>query len=132
MFDEIQTRLREQFGSDSYTTSEFKDNRRIHVKADRVHHFLTYLKEVLGFDMLFELTAADYLKYPTARDRFGVIYGIMNTTTGERLFTRRSSTNRTSMSRRSSFFGAERIGWSAKSTTCTASASSDIPICAAS
>ena len=86
MFDEIQTRLREQFGSDSYTTSEFKDNRRIHVKADRVHHFLTYLKEVLGFDMLFELTAADYLKYPTARDRFGVIYGIMNTTTGERLF----------------------------------------------
>jgi hypothetical protein len=39
-FDEIQTRLREQFGSDSYQTSEFRDNRRILVKPERVHAFL--------------------------------------------------------------------------------------------
>ena len=35
--------------------------------------------------MLAELTAADYLKYPDARDRFGVIYVLTNIATGERL-----------------------------------------------
>src|SRR6266404_5489589 len=85
-FDDITTRLREQFGSDSFTTSEFRDNRRVHVKADRTHAFLAYLKDVLGFDMLFEMTAADYLKYPNARDRFGLIYGLLSIATGERLF----------------------------------------------
>src|SRR5436190_1245691 len=85
-FEDITTRLREQFGSDSFTTSEFKDNRRLHVKADRCHGVLAYLKDVLGFDMLFELTAADYLKYPNARDRYGIVYGVLNTTSGERLF----------------------------------------------
>ncbi len=85
-FDDITARLREQFGSDSFTTSEFRDNRRVHVKAERTHEFLAYLKDVLGFDMLFELTCADYLKYPDARDRFGLIYGVLNIATGERLF----------------------------------------------
>ena len=85
-FEDITTRLREQFGSDSFTTSEFRDNRRVHVKSDRLHSFLAYLKDVLGFDMLFELTCADYLKYPDARDRFGLIYGVLNLATGERVF----------------------------------------------
>ncbi len=78
--------LRQKFGPDSFTTSQFRDNRRIHVKPDLVFAFLKCLKEECGFDMLFELTAADYLKYPDARDRFGVVYGLVNTTTGERLF----------------------------------------------
>ena len=38
--------------------------------------------------MLAELTAADYLKYPNAIDRFGVVYGLLNLTTGERVFVR--------------------------------------------
>ena len=85
-FDDIADRLREHFGADSFATSEFRDNRRVIVKAEKTHQFLAYLKDVLGFDMLFELTAADYLKYPNARDRFGVIYGLLNLTTGERVF----------------------------------------------
>ncbi len=44
------------------------------------------LKTEAGFDMLAELTAVDYLHYPNARDRFGVIYGLANTTSGERLW----------------------------------------------
>ena len=36
--------------------------------------------------MLVELTAVDYLEYPEATDRFGVIYGLVNTTSGERVF----------------------------------------------
>ncbi len=78
--------LRECFGSDSFATSEFRDNQRVIVKPDRLLHFLTCLKTEAGFDMLFELTAVDYLKYPQARDRFGVVYGLLKTTTGERVF----------------------------------------------
>ena len=80
-FDALQTSLRERFGSDSFTTSEFRDNRRIHVQPNRVFAFLKFLKEDAGFGLLFEITATDYLKYPGARDRFGVVWGLTNTAT---------------------------------------------------
>ena len=87
-FDTIVTALKAKFGADSLTTSEFRDNRRIIVKPSNLFAFLKSLKEEHGFDMLFEMTAADYLKYPNATDRFGVVYGLLNTATGERLFVR--------------------------------------------
>jgi len=78
--------LQEAFGADSFTTTEFRDNRRVLVKPDRLYAFLERLKNACGFDMLAELTAVDYLKYPDARDRFGVIYGLLNTISGERVY----------------------------------------------
>ena len=65
-FDALQT----EFG---LTTSTFRDNRRLHVAPGRAFELLRTLKEQHGFDMLAELTAVDYLKYPGARDRFGVV-----------------------------------------------------------
>jgi NADH:ubiquinone oxidoreductase subunit D/NADH:ubiquinone oxidoreductase subunit C len=85
-FNTLQQRLRDRFGPDSFTTSEFRDNRRVHVQPERTFDFLKFLKEDVGFDLLFELTAADYLKYPGARARFGVVWGLCNTATGERVF----------------------------------------------
>jgi NADH-quinone oxidoreductase subunit C len=82
----MEERLRAQFGSDSFTVSQFRDNRRFIVSPQRLFDFMKYLKEEFGFDMLFEVTAADYLNYPNAKDRYGVIYGLLNTATGERLF----------------------------------------------
>src|SRR6185503_1442685 len=55
------------------------------VAAEKVFDVLKVLKEECGFDMLAELTAADYLKYPDARDRYGVMYVLLNTATGERV-----------------------------------------------
>jgi NADH-quinone oxidoreductase subunit C len=78
--------LRQRFGEESFTTSEFRDNRRLHAPADRLFDFMTVLKEERGFDMLAEIAGVDYLNYPNAADRYGVIYGLVNTTTGERLF----------------------------------------------
>jgi NADH-quinone oxidoreductase subunit C len=46
---------------------------------------LSALRDEAGFDMLFELTAVDYLEYPGARDRFGVVYGLLAVESGERL-----------------------------------------------
>jgi NADH-quinone oxidoreductase subunit C len=78
-------RLRERFGAQSFTTSEFRDNRRVIVTPDRLYAFLEFLKTECGFDMLAELTAVDYLKYPGARDRFSVVYILLSTTSGERV-----------------------------------------------
>ncbi len=78
--------LRQKFGSDSFTTSEFRDNKRLIVSANRLFAFMEFLKQECGFDMLAEVTAVDYLRYPDAKDRYGVVYGLLNTTSGERLF----------------------------------------------
>jgi NADH-quinone oxidoreductase subunit C len=76
--------LHDSFGYD-ITESSFRDNRRIVVPNEKVYSVLEHLWSQQGFDMLAELTAVDYLEYPTATDRFGVIYVVLNTTTGERL-----------------------------------------------
>jgi NADH-quinone oxidoreductase subunit C len=79
-------KLRERFGTDSFTTSAFRDNRRIHLSPDRLLDVLGYLKRDLGFDMLVDLSAADYLHYPDSKDRYGVWYILLNTVTGQRLY----------------------------------------------
>jgi NADH-quinone oxidoreductase subunit C len=84
--EEIITRLRERFGADAVTTSVFRDNRRVHVPAEHVYAVLEFLKNDCGFDMLAELSAADYLHYPDAKDRYGIWYVLLNTATGVRLY----------------------------------------------
>jgi NADH-quinone oxidoreductase subunit C len=83
-FDVIVTALKAKFAD--LATSEFRDNRRVLVKPANLFDVLESLKEEHGFDMLAELTAVDYLKYPNATDRFGVVYCLLNTMTGERIF----------------------------------------------
>jgi NADH-quinone oxidoreductase subunit C len=80
------TVLKERLGPENFSTSEFRDNRRVVVGPEQLLAALTCLKEECGFDMLADLTAADYLYYPNARDRFGVIYALLNCTSGERLY----------------------------------------------
>jgi NADH-quinone oxidoreductase subunit C len=77
--------LRQRFGPDGFTTAAFRDNRRVIVAPPRLYAFLECLKQECGFDMLIDITAVDYLHYPDARDRFGVVYCLLNTATGERL-----------------------------------------------
>jgi NADH-quinone oxidoreductase subunit C len=75
--------LQERFGTE-LAESTFRDNRRIVVPAERVFRVLEFLKQS-GFDMLVEMTAVDYLEYEGATDRYGVVYVLIDTTTGERL-----------------------------------------------
>jgi NADH-quinone oxidoreductase subunit C len=77
--------LEQRFGSGTFTISQFRDNRRIHVPAPKLWGVLKCLKEEAGFDQLAELCGADYLNYPGARDRFGLWYILVNVTTGERV-----------------------------------------------
>lgn len=87
-FDSAVSHLRARLGAEAVTTSEFRDNRRLHVAPKDVFQTLQTLKDDFGFDQLAELTAVDYLKYPGARDRFGVVYGLLNTATGARIYLR--------------------------------------------
>ncbi len=84
--DDILRRLTERFGSDAFTTSQFRDNHRVTVSGARLFEVLKCLKEECGFDMLIDITAADYVHYPDAKDRFGVMYCLLATATGERLY----------------------------------------------
>jgi NADH-quinone oxidoreductase subunit C len=76
--------LQDRFGYD-IAESSFRGNRRIVVPSEKVYFVLEHLWREHGFDMLAELTAADYLEYPNAKDRFGVMYVLLNTYSGERL-----------------------------------------------
>ncbi len=85
-YDAILGLLKERFGPQSLATSEFRDNRRIIVPPAQLYAVLERLKRDCGFDMLIDVTAVDYLYYPDAKDRFGVIYALLNVTIGERLY----------------------------------------------
>jgi len=84
-YDDVLKLLRDRFGGDAITPSQFRDNQRVTVPAEGVLEVLEVLKRDAGFDFLSDLSAADYLHYPDARDRFGVWYVLANTTTGMRL-----------------------------------------------
>ena len=78
---------RKRFGGQLSPRREFRDNRRVIVAGRAASSTCCEcLKDECGFDMLVDLTAVDYLHYPDATDRFGVVYALLNTTTGERLY----------------------------------------------
>jgi NADH-quinone oxidoreductase subunit C len=85
-YDEIVEKLKTRFGADGFTTSAFRDNRRFIVPAKDIYPFLEFLRNTCGFDMLAELAGIDYLQYPEAKDRYGVVYGLLNCQTGLRMF----------------------------------------------
>jgi len=77
--------LKSKFPDDTLTFSQFRDNHRVVVPAAKLQAIFQCLKSDLGFDMLSEVTAVDYLEYEGATDRFGVVYVFINVATGERL-----------------------------------------------
>ncbi len=68
--------------------SEFRGQRRAVVPREIVFNALRVLKEDLGFDMLIDVTCVDYLAYRGAPGRFGLVYLLLNTESGERLAVR--------------------------------------------
>jgi len=81
---EVQELLTSRFG-EAVTRSVFRDNVRYVVPAERLIEVMTVLKGA-GFDYLAEIAGIDYLHYPNATDRYGVVYGLANTGSAERVF----------------------------------------------
>ena len=85
-YEEMLFRLKDRFGEGGFTTSEFRDNRRVHFTSDKIYTALEFLRMECGFDQLIDISAADYSQYPDARDRYGVWYILLSTETGLRIF----------------------------------------------
>ena len=66
------------------TRSEFRGDIRYVVRPDQLFDVLATLKQS-GFDYLADLAGIDYLNYPGATDRYGVVYCLANTDTAERV-----------------------------------------------
>ena len=83
-------KLKSRFGERSWKPGDVHstDGARVTVDASLLGAFLEYLKVDCGFDMLVDVTCVDYLHYRGARDRFGLVYPLLNTETGERLIVR--------------------------------------------
>jgi len=80
-----QETLTETVGEAAFTVETFRDNVRCVVPDRHMNNVLTVL-HVYGFDYLVDVTGIDYLHYPNATDRYGVVYSLANTETGERVF----------------------------------------------
>jgi len=81
----VNTLLTQHLGAGSFTSVDFRDNHRVTIPAERIFAALEILKTHGGFDLLVDITAVDYLHYPDAKDRYGIVYCLTNTTTGERV-----------------------------------------------
>src|SRR5262245_6625438 len=77
-------KLNENLGADFVAASEFRGQQRAVLPAAKLYAALEALKAA-GFDLLVDITAVDYLHYPDARDRFGLVYLLTNTNTAERV-----------------------------------------------
>ena len=75
-------------GFSGLTTSEFRGQTRVVVPVESLYALLRALKEEHGFDLLVDVTCVDYLEYPNAKDRFGLVYLLAGTETNERLTVR--------------------------------------------
>ena len=60
----------------------------VRVPPDRLLEVMRFLRidEGCSFEQLCDLTCIDYLNFPKARDRYGVIYSLLSITKGHRLW----------------------------------------------
>lgn len=80
--------VKKAFPSARLRATEFRGLSTLIVEPAILHEVLAFLKSDAGtaFDFLADLTAVDYLNYPSpALGRFGVVYNVINTTSGARL-----------------------------------------------
>jgi NADH-quinone oxidoreductase subunit C len=68
--------------------NDFRGQTRVVAPVESVYDVLRTLKEQQGFDLLVDVTCVDYLHYPNAKDRFGLVYLLANTETDERITVR--------------------------------------------
>jgi NADH-quinone oxidoreductase subunit C len=87
--EELLRRLRDRFGAAIVETHEFRGDTTAVVDRTALVDALRFCRDepALGFDMLTDLTAADYLKFPGREDgpRFEVVYHLYSLTHNHRL-----------------------------------------------
>ncbi|MCX7666833.1 MAG: NADH-quinone oxidoreductase subunit C [Gemmataceae bacterium] len=82
----VEDKLKERFGSETLEFSQFRHNRRAIVPVEKFLDVMSFLKTELGFNYLADIAGIDYLNYPNAKHRYGVVYALANVSTAERFF----------------------------------------------
>ena len=85
LIDDVLTGLTDRFGG--LDTSVYRGQTRVVVPVDVAFDTLAWLKE-RSFDLLVDVTCVDYLDYPDAGHRYGLVYLLASTTTNQRLTVR--------------------------------------------
>jgi NADH-quinone oxidoreductase subunit C len=65
--------------------TEFRGEVRVVVPRALLAAVFACLRQEHGFDFLVDITCVDYLRYPAATDRFGLVYLLASTTTNDRI-----------------------------------------------
>ncbi len=91
MIDILMARFPEiDFAPDAlvYHGDEPGDQKYVRVSAERLLEVMRFLEEDerCKFEQLCDLTCVDYLNFPQARDRYGVIYSLLSISLGHRLW----------------------------------------------
>jgi NADH-quinone oxidoreductase subunit C len=68
--------------------SEFRGQTRVVARSEALYDLLSFLKDERGFDFLSDVSCVDYLNYRDAKDRFGLVYLLVNTGTNDRITVR--------------------------------------------
>lgn len=87
-YDDLKQRLGELVSDANLSWSEFRAQHRVVVPRQAMWRVMQALRDSLGFDFLSDITCVDYLNYRDAEDRFGLVYLLVNYTTGWRLTVR--------------------------------------------
>ena len=81
--------LQQRFGELAWQYSESaRGQRRLVIPAGQLLTYLEFLRSECGFDALLDITCVDYLHYREAKDRFGLVYLLGTSHSGERLVVR--------------------------------------------
>ncbi len=65
---------------------EFRQQLTVITKVERAHALLLHLRDALGFDFLADVTAIDYLRWPSETpERFAVVWNLINTAENVRM-----------------------------------------------
>lgn len=81
----MQTLLDELLPNRTRLWTSFKGQDRLVVTVEDSLATFKVLRDNLNFDMLIDVTAVDLLEYEGARNRFEVVYCLLNTDSGQRL-----------------------------------------------
>lgn len=80
--------LKEKFPDIGLKVAEFRGQVTVVVPREHLKAVVTFLRDdpSLRYDMLFDLHAVDYLKFPGAKHRFAVNYGLLSLPNNNRLW----------------------------------------------
>ncbi len=81
----VESAIAEKFATTKFAWSEFRDQKRVVVPAERLWDLLKFCCTELKFNQLTDLTAVDHLETPDATDRFEVVYFLLEVESGKRL-----------------------------------------------